>query len=257
MTGNRTMNSKVARLAMTLLLLTLGGQTLHAATLTLSSSPASGWLATDGKIRFTESLQGEFQDATTVKQFKVTIKNSAGTPLYSLPASTDSGAVCNTTTAVCIYYTNGTTYTGIKTGLTPGTYKIEGTVRVYGKKSDGSIDEGNLKGTATANVDYIVPKPYGWLTTITRQNAPGIAVSTKLSGAEDAIEGNTIKQIVSDATVKVRSDNNACQACHTWAPTISKTDFCNSKVSSFNANTTKPQVLKSLFNTWKSGGCVD
>jgi hypothetical protein len=257
MNGNRTTHSKAARLAITLLFLALAGQTLHAATLALSPSPASNFISTDGKNRFTQSLQGEFQDATTVKQFKVTIKNSSGTVLYSLPASTDSGAVCNTTTAVCIYYTNGTTYTAIKSGLAPGTYKVQGDARVYGKKADGSIDEGNFKGAFTSTIDYVVPKPYGWLTTITRGNSPGIAVNIKLSGAEDTIEGNTVRQIVSDMSVKVRSDSKACGECHTWATSISKTDFCNNKVTSFNNSTSKPLVLKNLFNTWKSRGCND
>ena len=257
MNGNTATDSKVARLAITLLFLALAGQTLQAATLALSPSPASNFLSTDGKVRFTESLQGEFQDATTVKQFKVTIKNSAGTVLYSLPASGDSGTVCNTTTAVCIYYTNGTAYTAIKSGLSHGTYKIQGDVRVYGKKADGSLDENQFKGAWSSTIDYIVPKPYGWFTDITKGNSPGIAVSTLLSGAEDKIEGNTVKEIVSDPTVKVRSDNKACTECHTWAASISKTDFCNSKVTSFNNNNSKPLVLKNLFNTWKSRGCND
>jgi hypothetical protein len=250
MTGNGTTNSKVARIAITLLVLTLG-HTLYAATLALNPSPASNFLSADGKYRFNESLQGEYQDATTIKQFQVRIKNSSGAVVYTLPTSTEPGAACNATTAVCNYTTNGTVYTAIK-ALSPGTWKIEGLVSVYSKKPDGSPD--SLKASLSSTVDYVVPKVYGWFTTITRGNAPGIAVSTKLSGAEDAIENNTVRQIVMDSGVKVRSDNKACQECHTWAATISKTDFCN-KVASFNASNSKPQVLKDLFNTWKGRGC--
>ncbi len=106
--------------------------------------------------------------------------------------------------------------------------------------------------------------PYGWTHQVTSGNT-NLAVTTKLGNAQDTIAGHTLLQIVTNANVKVRADNKACQECHSptgimpaWnAATIDKASFCNNHVASFNASASKPQILKDLFNNWKGRNCPD
>lgn len=238
----------LASLALLVAITTWSGDALAAASLTVHASPASGWIPSlsDNKHRFNASLQGDYQDATTTKHFKIKV--------------TKGGNVVGEYPALGAYQTNGTTASYIKDpAFTWGAHKVEATVAVY-RKSDNS-----LLTTLTKSLDYNVPKPYGWFTAVTKNNAPGINVSTKLGSAEDAIENQTLGNIVRDAGTKVRGDNKACQECHgpgkvrtQWdAATMTKEDFCNSRVSTFKASGSKPSVLKDLFDVWKTRGCPD
>lgn len=105
---------------------------------------------------------------------------------------------------------------------------------------------------------------YGWETAVTTATIGnlGLAIGTKLGSAEDAIAGNTLRAIVTDPNVKVRADNNACQACHGnatiggWAHAENATreSFCE-LVDDFNDAPSKPQILKTLFNNWGERNC--
>jgi hypothetical protein len=104
--------------------------------------------------------------------------------------------------------------------------------------------------------------PFGWINAVTTANTTE-PVGTKLGNAEDTVAGHNIRDIVTSAQVKVRPDNQACQACHiaggsrpAWdARTQTKTQFCG-RVPAFNS-ATKPQILKNLLNNWGSRGCPD
>ncbi|AKV03998.1 hypothetical protein AKJ09_10661 [Labilithrix luteola] len=70
---------------------------------------------------------------------------------------------------------------------------------------------------------------------------------------------------MSDPSVRVRGDDEACSTCHAWAPSIDRDAFC-ARVSSFLAQPTstgdetdppnaKPAVLKALLERWQGAGC--
>lgn len=257
MNGNTRLKPRMARVGLAVLLAALAAQGVEAATLSISGSPASGWASTDNKTRFTLSLGGEFQDATTIKVFRVEVKNSSGQTVYKIPASTDSGVWCHPTTVVCFAQTLGTTYTAIKTAMAWGSYTVDGHVVVYAKKADGSPNPDVEKTKLSKSMSYSVPKPYGWFTAVTNQNSGTSAFSTKLGpSATHTIAGHTLEQIVRNPTIVVRGDGKACKTCHAWAESVSKEVFCG-KVAAFNSNNTKPQQLKDLFNWWKMRNCPD
>jgi hypothetical protein len=105
---------------------------------------------------------------------------------------------------------------------------------------------------------------YGWETAVTNATIGnlGLAIGTRLGSAEDAIAGNTLRAIITDPNVKVRGDNQSCQACHGnasvggWAHAENATreSFCE-LVDDFDAAPSKPQILKALFNNWGQRNC--
>jgi len=105
---------------------------------------------------------------------------------------------------------------------------------------------------------------YGWDAPITTENF-GKAATRKFGRAEAALAGHTLRQIVTDASVRVRADGKACTACHTWANSETQASFC-ARVDAFLALPTstdeetdplsaKPTVLKDLLSAWAAAGC--
>ncbi len=138
---------------------------------------------------------------------------------------------------------------------------------VLGGCSDGNskpliLNARNTTTESTANE----PDPdYGWTRPVTAEVFS--AAATKLGSAESALDGHTLQAIVSDATVRVRSDDQACSTCHAWATTISRAAFC-ARVPAFLALPTakgdghddpsaKPLVLKELLELWHAAGCPE
>jgi hypothetical protein len=110
------------------------------------------------------------------------------------------------------------------------------------------------------------PLGFGWERPITVANFEPEA-STKLGSASQTLAGNTLRAIVTDPSVHVRSDDKACTACHDWAASIERDAFCD-RVSAFLAQPTskatgsdppnaKPQILKSLLSMWQTAQCPD
>ena len=105
---------------------------------------------------------------------------------------------------------------------------------------------------------------YGWDDPITTENF-GATAAKKLGQADAPLAGFTLRQIVTDASVRVRSDNKACASCHEWAASETSTSFC-ARVNAFVALPTstneptdpanaKPSVLKELFSAWVAADC--
>jgi hypothetical protein len=134
--------------------------------------------------------------------------------------------------------------------------------------SDGSSKPLILNARKTATTDSTPNEPdpaYGWSRPVTA--AVFSAAATKLGGAESVLDGHTLQAIVTDATVRVRGDNQACSTCHDWAKTISRAAFCE-RVPAFLALPTakgdgtddpsaKPLVLKELLELWHAAGCPE
>jgi hypothetical protein len=106
---------------------------------------------------------------------------------------------------------------------------------------------------------------YGWSRPVTKQAFP--AAATKLGSAESILDGHSLQEIVSDAAVRVRSDDQPCVACHAWSTTTSRASFCDripaflalptAKGNSADPIAAKPQVLKDLLDRWHAAGCPD
>jgi hypothetical protein len=106
---------------------------------------------------------------------------------------------------------------------------------------------------------------FGWLHPVTAKVFPDGA--EKLGNAHSTISGNTLRGIVTDATVRVRGDDKACVTCHAWAKRESREEFCE-RVPAFLAQPTskgdghdpieaKPLVLKDLLDRWHAAGCPE
>lgn len=156
------------------------------------------------------------------------------------------------------------TWTWIPTAV--GTYKLKGQVwRIVGgvQAENRTVDIQKYDIIRTSG-------PYGWYTPVSSGNST-LPVTTRLTKgsttAEDTIAGHTVRWIVTQSNTKVRGDNKACTTCHAWAAGIDKQGFCD-KVMNFDSQPTatgqatdetraKPQILKDLFNDWKSRNCPD
>jgi hypothetical protein len=158
-----------------------------------------------------------------------------------------------------------------KTGMS-WTTKVGSAGEILALFSVTDANQQAVKAVIAAITLKATDPPYGWATQVTSNNTT-LAVTTRLTAssstcgattAEDTIAGHTLGQIVNDAGTKVRGDNCACQACHgpgkqmqSWnAATISKQDFCDNRVTLFSG-AAKPQILKDLFNNWKTRNCPD
>lgn len=107
---------------------------------------------------------------------------------------------------------------------------------------------------------------YGWNRPVTAANFDP-AAANKLGSASNTIAGKTLREIVTDANVRIRADNQACSTCHTWASSIERTAFCDrvdalvaqptSKGDGTDPTNAKPEILKSLVSKWKDANCPD
>lgn len=117
---------------------------------------------------------------------------------------------------------------------------------------------------ASARVSGTDAEGFGWTTPMTVQNADPV-VGKKLGKAEATLAGHSLRQIVTDPTVKVRADNRACTECHPWAAKETRADFCaripsfvtqpTSKGDGSDPENAKPQLLKNLLSKWHANGC--
>lgn len=119
--------------------------------------------------------------------------------------------------------------------------------------------------TSSASENQPASVDYGWSHAVTPTAFAD--ASAKLGNASDVLAGHSLHTIVSDASVRVRGDDQACVTCHAWAKTETRADFC-ARVPAFLALPTskgngtddvsaKPQVLKDLLDRWYAAGCPD
>ncbi|WP_394823511.1 hypothetical protein [Pendulispora albinea] len=109
--------------------------------------------------------------------------------------------------------------------------------------------------------------PYGWSHEIVEGNT-SLDVSQRLGRATSMIAGHSVRDIVTNPSVRVRGDDKSCVSCHAWATMVTRTEFCNRYVPVFLALPTsagkpsdpasaKPQLLKDLLDEWRARGCPD
>jgi hypothetical protein len=107
---------------------------------------------------------------------------------------------------------------------------------------------------------------YGWQRPVTVENFSPAAAQVA-GNAKTPLAGHSIGQVVTDPTVRVRKDGNACVTCHTWAAHMDRTAFC-ARIPQFLAEPTakgdgtdpiqaKPQALKDLLSKWYEDGCPE
>lgn len=107
---------------------------------------------------------------------------------------------------------------------------------------------------------------FGWRREVTASSFDP-AAATRLGSATHPLEGNTLRAIVTQADVRVRSDDLPCTDCHSWAPTIDRASFClrvdaflalpTSKEDGADPPSSKPAILQRLFSEWRDAGCPD
>lgn len=128
----------------------------------------------------------------------------------------------------------------------------------------GDIHEQHL-ASATEPTETLDPG-FGWDRPITAQTSGG-EVTSKLGNASATLAGHSLREVVVDPAIRVRSDDIACTTCHSWAPSVEREAFC-ARVSSFLAQPTstgsstdppnaKPALLKALLEQWQDAGCPD
>ncbi|MBX3229177.1 MAG: hypothetical protein KIT84_18855 [Labilithrix sp.] len=94
---------------------------------------------------------------------------------------------------------------------------------------------------------------YGWKTDVEATEENGLHADYSLG------------EIVTSSKVKIRADEKACTACHSWAKNQDRESFCK-RVNAFlkmptakgNSNDSfgaKPANLKRILRDWKEAGC--
>jgi len=121
------------------------------------------------------------------------------------------------------------------------------------------------RGSSDVQTNLPESVAYGWSRPVTVTAFPD--ATKKLGNADTMIDGHSLQAIVTDATVRVRGDDQPCSTCHDWAKTMSRATFCE-RVPAFLALPTakgdghddvsaKPLVLKDLLDRWHAAGCPD
>ncbi len=216
--------------------------------------PVAGW---SGNVGTNFSPPSESTAPVSSLYLYVTLNNQPSGTWYRYQYWCTSG--CQPGTAM---KNNQPTSTSFQLAIpNPGSYRFDiGVDRVYQSNClwDATIV------THSSPYYYVVKPlppdpttPFGWLHPITTQNTTE-PVGTKIGSAEDTIAGNTVKAIVSDANVKVRSNNTACYQCHSTGY-ATKSTFCGVVPNFVNNQGTHAAdtVLKNLFNNWKGRNCPD
>jgi hypothetical protein len=132
---------------------------------------------------------------------------------------------------------------------------------------DASRPSGWQRETPSVDVDATESAlGYGWDRPITAENFDE-AAETKLGDAPQAIAGETLRAIVTDANVRIRADGAPCSTCHAWASSTDRASFC-ARVTAFLAQpiskgdgtdppNAKPPILRSLLSSWQDASCPE
>lgn len=107
---------------------------------------------------------------------------------------------------------------------------------------------------------------FGWSRPVTRDNFDPV-VANRLGKAASAVDGHTLRQIVTDPTVRVRGDDQACVTCHPWVANVPRRVFCEhvldfmamptAKGDGTDPKNAKPLLFKELLARWRDAGCPD
>ncbi|PWU19087.1 MAG: hypothetical protein C5B49_06305 [Bdellovibrio sp.] len=122
-------------------------------------------------------------------------------------------------------------------------------------------------GTMTSSVGMsaalkVEVSQVGWNTPIDIMG--DASYSAPLGIANSAINGTSLREMVTSPSVTVRSDGNSCVSCHDgpnslrpeWsASLLTKASFCRLAPTFIAAK--KPAILKIVMTSWLNSGCAD